>query len=100
MSLYYSYIEDEHKNLPLPPKRANGGLYTGEEAKGNWGAIYAQPEAHVYLTQSLLSANPPPGAIQQPAAFVRPGNSYTLHPFHTQVQDMRMTFIADPAKSS
>lgn len=90
---YYSYIDEEHKNLPLPQKRPNGGLYTGEEAKGNWGAVYVKPEAHVYLTENLLSANPPPNAIKQRIVFTRPGNSETVHPFHTNIVPFNQTFI-------
>ena len=100
MSLFYSYIEEEHKNMQLPPERANGGLYTGETAKGNWGAFYVQPEAHVYHTQNLLSAAPPPGAVQQPAAFIRPGNSATMYPYHVGVPNMQLKVIGAPAKSS
>lgn len=90
---YYSYIDEEHLNLPLPQKRPNGGLYTGEEAKGNWGATYVKPEAHIYLTENLLSANPPPGAVKQPIVFNRPGNSYTVHPYHQNIQNYQLSFI-------
>lgn len=75
MSLVYSYIEDEHKNMPLPPTRPNGGLYTGMEATGSWGAYPVVPDGVVYTTQNLKSAQPPPLAMNHPYTFVRPGNN-------------------------
>lgn len=89
----YSYIEEDHKNMPLPQSRPNGGLYTGATATGDWGAVPVVPEAHVYLTENLKSAGPPPGAIQQPAGFMRPGNSTVLHPYHQKIPGYVMTFI-------
>lgn len=82
---FYSYIDDAHKNMKLPQTRPNGGLYIGEEARGNWGAFPVTPEAHVYHTQNLLSANPPPNVVLQPPAFVRPGNSHVVLPYHKQL---------------
>lgn len=89
----FSFIEDEHKNMPLPPSRVNGGLYTGSQAAGNWGAVPVVPEAHFYLTQHLpRTGTPPPGAIQQPAAFMRPGNSYVKLPYHAYVSGFNYPF--------
>jgi hypothetical protein len=92
MTLYYSTI-DWQGSVPVPERKVNGGLYTGQPAQGPWGNVPVIPEAHVYHTQNLQSAKPPPGATHQPVSFDRPGNSATLHPFHQSVPSMQEKFI-------
>ena len=93
MSLAYSYIEEEHKNLPLPPARPNGGLYTGNDASGPWGAIPVPPEAVVYTTQNLKSANPPTPALSHPYTFLRPGNNQVTYPTHTKLPNYNFNVV-------
>ena len=60
-----------------PPKKPelNGGLYTGEPFKGNWGNVPIIPDT-VYMTQEhLKSANPPIDALFQFGNNTRPGNN-------------------------
>jgi hypothetical protein len=65
--------------VPPPPPSLNGGLYTGEPfAHGApWANVPATPDASYMVHFALRSANPPPGAIYQYPAAIRPGNSYT-----------------------
>ena len=60
-SLSYSYIEKDAPSQ-IPPRKVNGGLYTGTEFEKNakWGNVSIEPEAHILVTQNLVSANPPP----------------------------------------
>lgn len=92
MSLPYAFI-DSTSPVPLPPFRANGGLYTGEEARGDWGSFPSAPESHIQTTKNLLSANPPPGAVQQSVSLLRPGNNYVEHPFHVNVPGYNGMYI-------
>lgn len=73
-------------NLPfksyIPPKQPelNGGLYTGEPFRGNWGNIPVIPD-EVFLThKNLISANPPPNATTQFGNNIRPGNNQLILP--------------------
>ena len=92
MSLGYSYLEYSSP-VPLPPRLSNGGLYVGENAKGNWGNVPVPPESHILTTQNLLSANPPPGAIRIPISLERPGNNHVIHPFHVPYENTKFQVI-------
>lgn len=84
MSLEYGKI-DPKQPYGVPPRRLNGGLYTGEPAlpKAPWGHIPVVPEAHIYITQNLKSANPPPRATDTiPGGGIRVGNSLAKFPNH------------------
>ncbi len=71
--MQYSEFDSSKSGLPKPA--LNGGLYTGERFKGNWGNVYVQPDV-VYMTNTnLSSANPPPNALIQYGDIVRPGNN-------------------------
>jgi hypothetical protein len=63
--------------IPVPETSKNGGLYTGEEVhKGaTYGAIPVKPDAFYMNNITLMSANPPPGAMQQAVDNTRPGNN-------------------------
>jgi hypothetical protein len=76
----YTYI-DYTSPVKCPPRLPNGGLYTGETAKGPWGNFPVIPEQHIML-QNLLSANPPPGAEKIPITTERPGNNHIQLPYH------------------
>jgi len=78
MSLSYSYIDLKYPIAP-PPRKVNGGLYTGESAKGSWGNYPVVPEPNE-LAQNLLSANPPPNAEKLPISFNREGNNFVTYP--------------------
>ena len=70
----YSYIDYKFP-LPPPPRKVNGGLYTGAAAAGPWGNYPVVPEPND-LSQNLLSANPPPNAEKIPTTYYREGNNF------------------------
>lgn len=78
--LTYSFL-DYNGPIQCPPRQVNGGLYTGEGAKGDWGNVPITPEPDT-LANNLLSAKPPPGAEKIPMSYERPGNNHVLHPHH------------------
>ena len=92
MTLGYSYIEWSSP-VQAPARLANGGLYTGDEAKGNWGNVPVVPESHILTTQNLLSANPPPGAVKIAISQERPGNNAVQHPYHVSYPNMQFKVI-------
>jgi hypothetical protein len=59
----------------------NGGLYTGEAAKGPWGNYPVLPEPNE-LAKNLLTANPPPNAEKIPTTYHREGNNNVTFPNH------------------
>ncbi len=62
----------------IPPRKLNGGLYTGEPfARGAaWANVPIRPDAGEMLRDGLRIGNtPPPGANLQYGAWTRPGNS-------------------------
>ena len=61
--------------VPIPPPLPNGGLYGGPQSTMPWANIPVIPEMHVYITQNLRSANPPPGATSQMVGTNRLGNN-------------------------
>lgn len=85
--LSYAFI-DWTSPVHVPERQVNGGLYMGEAAKGAWGSVPVVPEAHILSTQTILSANPPKGAISQPGSQERPGNNRVTHPYHGSVPGM------------
>lgn len=74
--LPYSYIEPGP--VPVPPKRANGGWFTGEPfAPGAaWGSVAVTPDVPG-MAANLASANPPPmgAAMATAIGYTRPGNN-------------------------
>lgn len=81
----YGIIDNKGSSL-IPPRKVNGGLYTGTPALPNapWGNIPVVPEAHIYITENLKSANPPPRAMDTiPGGGTRMGNSLQTFPNHT-----------------
>lgn len=98
MPLPYAYLRNEAP--PAPQNRANGGLYTGSVASGDWGNVPVIPEAHILVTQNLKSAGPPPGAITQPAGYLRPGNNSSIQfPYHMSVPEYGGLYVRDDAVS-
>lgn len=80
MSLGYSHV-DWKSPIGPPPFKVNGGLYTGEPAKGPWGNYPVMPEPDDFA-QNLLSANPPPNAEKIPTTYNREGNNIYMSPNH------------------
>ena len=79
--MYYAFIDggspsgvQAAPSTSLPPRLVNGGLYTGEPAKGPWGNIPVEPSQYA-LSQNLMSANPPPNAEKVYIDLPRPGNN-------------------------
>jgi hypothetical protein len=82
--MWYSEI-DPNEPYGIPPRKVNGGLYTGIEASGPWRCMHVIPEAYIYTTQNLKSANPPPrGTDLIAGGDNRVGNSVQLFPHHTR----------------
>lgn len=80
----YGTIDKKEASL-IPPRKINGGLYTGTPALPHapWANIPVVPEAHIYITQNLKSADPPPRAMDTiPGGGTRVGNSLQTFPNH------------------
>lgn len=69
----YSIFDNSKSGIPKPS--LNGGLYTGEEFKGNWGNVYVQPDVVYMNNVNLITANPPKTALTQYGDIIRPGNN-------------------------
>ena len=61
----------------MNPCPVNGGIYGGPELNAPWMPIKITPTATNYISRNLLSANPPPGAVEQYVGTNRVGNNYT-----------------------
>lgn len=61
----------------IPPRKVNGGLYTGEPfASAGWANVPVRPEAGHMQREALRIGNEPPaGASLQYVCTTRPGNS-------------------------
>lgn len=87
MDLTYGDIDPTEPST-IPPRKVNGGLYTGETATGDWRCYPVVPEAHIYTTQNLRSANPPPrGTDTIAGGNTRIGNSTQVFPNHKKYND-------------
>ena len=66
----------------LPPQRLNGGWFTGEPFRkgAGWATVPVIPEAGHMTSDTLLSANPPPGATTQSVGYPRAGNNCQTMP--------------------
>ena len=64
----------------IPPPDVNGGLYTGEKFKGEWGNFPATPDVVYMMRYNLLSSKPPPGATCHYPGTLRPGNNNPQYP--------------------
>lgn len=66
------------KYTPVPPRKVNGGLYTGEAfpADAPWRNFPVIPDASYMINVNLRSANPPLQALFQYPGGTRPGNNY------------------------
>ena len=73
---FSEYVFNDY-NRP-PPRKLNGGLYTGEPFKKD--SLHANfpviPDTGYMIHYNLRSANPPPGAIYQYPGNIRPGNNF------------------------
>ena len=68
---------DASKRTPVPPPAPNGGWYTGESCGAKpWCTVHTVPDAQLLNSQTLLSANPPPGVTKQPATNPRGSNNF------------------------
>lgn len=67
--------------MSIPPRKLNGGLYTGEPfASAAWANVPMEPEAGELVRRGLRVGRgdgdgPPEAALHQYVAFRRPGNS-------------------------
>jgi hypothetical protein len=64
----------------VPPHDLNGGIYSGEQAKGPWGHIPVTPTTTNYIYNNLKTAEPPPGALITYPGTDRMGNNYQAMP--------------------
>ena len=69
----------------LPPRKVNGGLYTGEPAKGPWGNVPIVPEAHLY--QAALPTDLSPVGVYHIPGYTRPGNNTQEFPNHQKIKE-------------
>ena len=69
-----------NENVGAPPSPANGGLFGGPQAVGEYASIPVTPTATNLINSNLLSANPPPGATTQYPGTNRLGNNYIPMP--------------------
>lgn len=74
------HLRDNGPNKSLNRVTVNGELYGGEQSNKPWMPIRVTPTATNYIHRNLLSANPPPGAIEQYVGTNRIGNNYTSMP--------------------
>lgn len=58
--------------VPVPERLPNGGLFTGELAKGEWGAVSLEPTVGAYV--NFAARVQPPGAVGQQVPDPRPGS--------------------------
>lgn len=86
-TLPYAYL-DYKSPVPIIPRKVNGGLYTGEPAKGPWGNTSVIPDAQ-YYTENLRSANPPPNFEYQAVSTLRPGNNPVTLPYHQMCKELQ-----------
>ena len=82
----YSFI-DYQPNVPCPPRKVNGGLYTGEAAYGPWTNYPVVPNTDTW-SQNLISAEPPPGVEKFAISFERPGNNHVNLPYYKQLSPL------------
>jgi len=73
-------LRANNPDTPMPPPPKNGGLFSGPEATGPWGAIPVTPTTTNYIHHALRSANPPPGAVYHYPGTNRTGNNYVPMP--------------------
>ena len=97
MGIIYSEL-DYSAPSGIPERKVNGGLYTGEAAKGPWGCYSIVPEAYIYTTENLKSADPPPRGMDMiPGGDTRVGNSVQLFPgYHKQNNSINMRCVPVP----
>lgn len=69
-----------NESTGAPPSPANGGLFGGPQAVGEYASIPITPTATNMINNNLLSANPPPGATKQYPGTNRLGNNYIPMP--------------------
>lgn len=73
-------LRSKNPETAMPPSPKNGGLFSGPEATGPWGAIPVVPTTTNYIHHNLRSANPPPGAVYHYPGTNRMGNNYIPMP--------------------
>jgi hypothetical protein len=69
-----------NENISIPDSLPNGGLYNAPQVTAPWGNIPVVPSGTNLIHYNLLSANPPPGAIDQYVGTDRMGNNYMPMP--------------------
>lgn len=67
----------------VPERLVNGGLYTGEAARGPWGNVSVAPEPHILAENLKSSEMLPPGAHRMAMTNTRPGNNHFEMPYYT-----------------
>jgi|APGre2960657373_1045057.scaffolds.fasta_scaffold09434_4 hypothetical protein len=90
MVLGYSYVPDVVTGIP--PRKVNGGLYTGEPAKMNapWANVPIVPETHLYMEKlgsdapSRVDGAPNEAYYVMPTT-LRPGNNNATFPSHQNI---------------
>jgi hypothetical protein len=77
---------DSSKPIDIPPRRPNGGLYTGSEpvAGAGWGNVSIVPDASNYINNKNIQFSEPlyKSTDTIPGGFNRIGNSSVIYPYH------------------
>ena len=81
----------------IPPRKINGGLYTGEPFSSKaWGNVPVEPDAGNMVHHALRHGNdPPPQAIYQYVCQERSGNSSPSIKGLVKDEYTQMYFIPD-----
>jgi len=85
--LQFSFIDNANVNAnQIPPRKINGGLYTGEPAVGAWGNVPIVPQSEILIDSfynlQLSQTAPPEQMKYQAISTIRPGNNHVEFPNH------------------
>ena len=54
--LLFSEIDESQRTIEIPKPKVNGGLYTGQQALGEWKSIYIKPQVEDMIkSQQMLT---------------------------------------------
>ena len=79
----------------IPPRKLNGGLYTGEPFAGDWGNVPIVPDSGVILNRQEFLA------YDQPVSWDRAGNNAPVHiSSEVRFPEIMATFPQRPSKAA
>ena len=87
-SLEYGLYEfDKYGYMQAPKPKLNGGLYTGEPFKGNYGNIPVSSDIGELVNENLRSSNGPVEGLFHIPGNIRPGNNEQKLPGYAKYSD-------------